>query len=79
MSMYLSRRLAYTMSRMNHVNTHAEVIEAFRVFDKDGSGTISRDELYQILTDLGEYMDPKEVLASLLARLLACSCLLDRC
>jgi Ca2+-binding EF-hand superfamily protein len=24
------------MSRMNHINTKAEVIEAFRVFDKDG-------------------------------------------
>ena len=29
-----------TMSRMNHVNTKDEVVEAFRVFDKDGMCTL---------------------------------------
>jgi len=49
------------MSRMNHVNTKAEVIEAFRVFDKTGSGTVSSRELKEALGELGDYMDPSEV------------------
>jgi len=49
------------MSRMNHVNTKAEVIEAFRVFDKTGSGVVSSRELKEALGELGDYMDPSEV------------------
>ena len=75
----LSLVLIVCRSRMNHVNTKEEVIEAFRVFDKQGrpkegfwrcfthfislsgTGVISVDELRQILSELGDPMDPNEV------------------
>jgi calmodulin len=46
---------------MNHINTREEVLEAFRVFDKDGRGYVTTDELRQVLNELGEYMDPNEI------------------
>jgi len=46
---------------MNHANTKDEVIEAFRVFDKNGEGWISVDELRQVLNELGELMSDHEV------------------
>jgi len=49
------------MSVMGHVNTKSEVVEAFRVFDKDGSGFIKTDELRQILSELGDFMDANEI------------------
>eukprot|EP00012_Vannella_robusta_P004575 CAMPEP_0206204116 /NCGR_PEP_ID=MMETSP0166-20121206/13303_1 /ASSEMBLY_ACC=CAM_ASM_000260 /TAXON_ID=95228 /ORGANISM="Vannella robusta, Strain DIVA3 518/3/11/1/6" /LENGTH=77 /DNA_ID=CAMNT_0053623623 /DNA_START=18 /DNA_END=251 /DNA_ORIENTATION=+ len=49
------------MSRMNHVNTKEEVVEAFRVFDKDGQGYITANEFRTILNDLGEFMDANEI------------------
>mmetsp|Transcript_49288 Transcript_49288/g.123930 ORF Transcript_49288/g.123930 Transcript_49288/m.123930 type:complete len:83 (+) Transcript_49288:90-338(+) len=48
-------------STMNHANTKAEVIEAFRVFDRDGHGVIRADDLRQILRDLGDVMDDGEI------------------
>jgi len=49
------------MSRMGHVNTREEVVEAFKVFDRQGRGTITAQELREALTDLGDFMDPNEV------------------
>eukprot|EP01115_Flamella_aegyptia_P012461 TRINITY_DN621_c0_g1_i1.p1 TRINITY_DN621_c0_g1~~TRINITY_DN621_c0_g1_i1.p1 ORF type:complete len:78 (+),score=26.67 TRINITY_DN621_c0_g1_i1:210-443(+) len=49
------------MSRMGHVNTRDEVIEAFKVFDKEQQGYVMADELRQILNDLGDYMEPNEI------------------
>jgi len=46
---------------MNHLNSKEEVIEAFRVFDKDGKGTMSVSEFREILTELGEPMSPGEI------------------
>lgn len=40
------------MSRMGHANTREEVIEAFRVFDKNGSGVIDANDLRNILAEL---------------------------
>ena len=38
-----------------------EIIEAFEYFDKDGRGTINKDELRVILTKLGTPMTEEEV------------------
>jgi len=46
---------------MNHVNTKAEVIEAFKVFDRDGQGYVTSEELRKVLTDLGDAMSYEEI------------------
>ena len=38
-----------------------EIIEAFEYFDRDGRGTINKDELRVILTKLGTPMTEEEV------------------
>ena len=42
-------------------DTADEIREAFRVFDKDGNGFISADELRHIMGNLGEKMAEEEV------------------
>ena len=42
-------------------NTEDELEEAFRVFDKDGSGKISIDELRHIMTNKGEKLTDEQV------------------
>lgn len=53
------------MSIMNkrgkEVDLVEEYTEAFRVFDRDGNGTINKDELKQILITLGDSISPEEV------------------
>eukprot|EP00020_Sapocribrum_chincoteaguense_P012853 CAMPEP_0170734192 /NCGR_PEP_ID=MMETSP0437-20130122/2465_1 /TAXON_ID=0 /ORGANISM="Sexangularia sp." /LENGTH=82 /DNA_ID=CAMNT_0011072501 /DNA_START=81 /DNA_END=326 /DNA_ORIENTATION=- len=48
-------------SRMGHVNTRAEVLEAFKVFDAGNKGYLTTQELQRVLNDLGEMMGPGEV------------------
>jgi len=38
-----------------------ELIDAFKVFDKDNSGTISSEELFQILTEMGDPLQIDDV------------------
>ena len=38
-----------------------QVTEAFRVFDKDNSGTISADEIRVVLSKCGEEVDDSEI------------------
>ena len=38
-----------------------EILEAFKVFDKDGNGFISAAELRHIMTNLGEKLTDEEV------------------
>lgn len=42
-------------------DSDAEILEAFKVFDKDGSGKISADELRLVMHNLGEKLSDQEV------------------
>ena len=44
------------MSRMGHVNSKQEVLEAFRVFDTNGQGVLSQQDMQNIVYNLGEQM-----------------------
>ena len=41
----------------------SELREAFNVFDKDGNGTISEDELRQVMHNLGEKLTDEDIKA----------------
>ena len=47
--------------RMSDDNTEADIIEVFKVFDNDGSGNISAEELKHILCNLEEPLTAGEV------------------
>ena len=40
--------------KMKDTDSEEEILEAFKVFDKDGNGFISAAELRHIMTNLGE-------------------------
>ena len=42
-------------------NEEEELREAFKVFDKDGNGVISADELRHVMTNLGEKLTDEEI------------------
>jgi calmodulin len=46
---------------MKDTDTEEELREAFKVFDKDGSGFISAAELLHVMTNLGEKLTDEEV------------------
>lgn len=47
--------------KMKDTDSEEEIIEAFKVFDKDGNGFISRAELSHVMTNLGEKLTDEEV------------------
>jgi calmodulin len=47
--------------KMKDTDSEEEIMEAFKVFDKDGSGFISAAELKNIMTNLGEKLTDEEV------------------
>lgn len=46
---------------MKDTDTEEELIEAFKVFDRDGNGFISAAELRHVMTNLGEKLTEEEV------------------
>eukprot|EP00817_Percolomonadidae_sp_ATCC50343_P001042 CAMPEP_0117428656 /NCGR_PEP_ID=MMETSP0758-20121206/8311_1 /TAXON_ID=63605 /ORGANISM="Percolomonas cosmopolitus, Strain AE-1 (ATCC 50343)" /LENGTH=114 /DNA_ID=CAMNT_0005215125 /DNA_START=98 /DNA_END=442 /DNA_ORIENTATION=+ len=47
--------------KTREVETEDEVLEAFRVFDSDGSGFMTPDEFRSVLTSLGETLTDDQV------------------
>ena len=46
---------------MKDTDSEEEILEAFKVFDKDGNGFISAAELCHIMMNLGEKLMDEEV------------------
>lgn len=53
--------LEITGHRVRHRDLEVEIREAFSVFDKDGNGYISLEELKQIMAQLGERVTDDEL------------------
>lgn len=47
--------------KMKDTDTQEELIEAFKVFDRDGNGLISAAELRHVMTNLGEKLTDEQV------------------
>ncbi|KAL9653152.1 hypothetical protein ABK040_006368 [Willaertia magna] len=47
--------------KMKDVDNDEDIIEAFKVFDKDGNGFISAQEFKHVMTNLGEKLTEDEV------------------
>lgn len=56
-----SEFLTMSTRNMKEADSEEEMIEAFRVFDKDGNGSISASELRQIMANLGQKLTDEEV------------------
>jgi len=53
--------LSLMARKMKDTDTEEELIEAFKVFDRDGNGFISAAELRHLMTNLGEKLTDEEV------------------
>mmetsp|Transcript_43976 Transcript_43976/g.61810 ORF Transcript_43976/g.61810 Transcript_43976/m.61810 type:complete len:86 (+) Transcript_43976:49-306(+) len=54
--------MAQPTLNITHANTKIEVIEAFRVFDAQGGGTITANELKAVLREMGDIpMNDQEI------------------
>ena len=51
----------HNFRKMKDTDTEEELIEAFKVFDRDGNGLISAAELRHVMTNLGEKLTEEEV------------------
>ena len=47
--------------KMKDMDTEEELVEAFKVFDRDGNGFTSATELRHVMMNLGEKLADKEV------------------
>ena len=52
--------MALVSTKLEAVDVCEEILEAFRVFDKKGSGRMSKSELRSIIVTLGEKVDEDE-------------------
>lgn len=46
--------------KMRETDTEEELIEAFQVFDREGNGLITAQELRHVMTNLGEKLSAEE-------------------
>merc|ERR1719420_2921233 len=53
--------LSMMARKMKDVDVEEELIEAFKVFDRDGNGFISHAELSHVMTNLGQRLTDEEV------------------
>merc|ERR1719236_202234 len=53
--------LSLMSKKMKDADSEEELMEAFKVFDKDGNGFISAAELRHVMTNLGEKLTEEEV------------------
>merc|ERR1712025_1408860 len=53
--------LSLMARKMKDTDTEEELIEVFKVFDRDGNGFISAAELRHVMTNLGEKLTDEEV------------------
>merc|ERR1712048_659867 len=53
--------LSLMARKMKDTDTEEDLIEAFKAFDRDGSGFISAAELRHVMTNLGEKLTDEEV------------------
>ena len=47
--------------KMKHTDMEQELINAFKVFDRDGNGNISTQELKYVMSNVGETMTDEEI------------------
>merc|ERR1712037_542450 len=52
--------LEFFAKKMKDPDTEEDLIEAFKIFDKDGNGVISASELKHVMTTLGERLTEEE-------------------
>ena len=55
-----SEFLMMMSKKVTYVNSETELIEAFKIFDKDGNGFITSQELRHVMTHLGEKITEDE-------------------
>lgn len=53
--------LSLMARKMKDTDTEEELVDAFKVFDRDGNGLISSAELRHVMTNLGEKLTDEEV------------------
>lgn len=53
--------LSLMARKMKDTDCEEELVDAFRVFDRDGSGLINADELRHVMTNLGEKLTDEEL------------------
>jgi calmodulin len=48
--------------QINHAHSQAEIIEALKVFDRDGQGFLHAEDLRGVLSDRsGEHLSPQDI------------------
>ena len=53
--------LALMARKMKDTDTDEEMVEAFKVFDRDGNGLIQKDELKKVMEIMGEEVTNEEI------------------